>query len=76
MVSIITSVQLIAADSVATYKGYSTPSAGKSGSSGMFEFGWQIKPIKNNPWMVDINTTGWIGHQKGITAMAKIKKSF
>ena len=52
------------------------PKAGASGSSGMLELGWQIRPLKNNPWMVDINTTGWIGHQKGITALAKIKKAF
>ena len=57
-------------------KDLSTASAGDSGSSGMLELGWQIKPLKNNPWMVDINTTGWIGHQRGITAMAKIQKSF
>ncbi len=50
--------------------------AGSKGSSGMIELGWQIKPDKVNPWLVDINATGWIGHQKGATAMAKIKKSF
>ena len=60
----------------ATYKNYETPSAGESGSSGMLEIGWQIKPLRHNPWMVDINTTGWVGHQRGVTAMAKIQKSF
>ena len=60
----------------ATYKDYETPGAGESGSSGMLELGWIIKPLKNNPWAVDINTTGWIGHQRGITAMAKVVKSF
>ena len=52
------------------------PKSGSAGSSGMLEIGWQIKPLKTNPWMVDINTTGWVGNQKGITAMVKLKKSF
>ena len=50
--------------------------AGSKGSSGMLELGWQIKPNKDNPWLLDINATGWVGHQKGATAMAKIQKSF
>ena len=57
-------------------KNLSTKSAGNSGSSGMLELGWQIKPLKNNPWAVDINATGWVGHQRGVTATAKIQKSF
>ena len=60
----------------ATYKTYSTSGNGDDGSSGMLELGWIIKPLKALPWAVDINTTGWIGHQRGITAMAKIQKSF
>ena len=52
------------------------PSSGSKGSSGMIEFGWLIKPRQNNPWLVDVNATGWFGHQKGATVMAKIKKSF
>ena len=60
----------------ATYKNYSTAGTGNSGSSGMLEVGWIIKPLKALPWAVDINTTGWIGHQRGITAMAKIQKAF
>ena len=57
-------------------KDLSTASAGDNGSSGMLELGWQIKPLQNNPWMVDINATGWIGHQRGVTAFAKVQKSF
>ena len=53
----------------------STESAGKNGSSGMLELGWLIKPGKID-WAVDINATGWIGHQRGVTAMAKISKAF
>ena len=60
----------------ATYKDYETPSAGESGSSGMLELGWIIKPLKVSPWAIDINATGWIGHQRGVTAMAKIQKAF
>ena len=59
-----------------TYKGYSTPSTKHSGSSGMIELGWQVKPLKNVPWMVDINATGWVGNQRGIKALAKVQKSF
>jgi len=55
---------------------WNLPSKGSKGSSGMFEFGWMIKPRNDNPWLLDINTTAWFGHQKGATAMAKIKKSF
>ena len=55
---------------------WNLPSSGAKGSSGMIELGWLIRPNKNNPWVVDINATGWVGHQKGLTAMAKIKKSF
>ncbi len=60
----------------ATYKNYETPSAGDGGSSGMLEIGWVIKPLKVSPWAVDINATGWVGHQRGITAMAKLQKAF
>ena len=52
------------------------PKSGKAGSSGLLEIGWQIKPLKNSPWMVDINSTAWAGNQKGITAMIKLKKTF
>ena len=55
---------------------WNLPTAGSKGSSGMLELGWLIKPRNDNPWLVDINATGWVGHQKGATAMAKIKKSF
>ena len=60
----------------ANYKGYSTSGENHKGSSGMLELGWIIKPLKDNPWAVDINATGWIGNQRGVKAMAKIQKSF
>ena len=51
-------------------------SAGASGSSGMIELGWQIKPRQDMPLMVDIYATGWVGYHKGATAMAKLRKTF
>lgn len=56
--------------------GYSRTADGVKGSSGMLELGWQIKPNKNNMWLVDINATGWIGHHQGFNFMAKMQKSF
>lgn len=58
------------------YRNFTTKSSGVKGSSGMFELGWQLQPNKKSAWVVDVNCTGWIGIQKGITASAKIKKSF
>ncbi|MBO4401809.1 MAG: hypothetical protein J5809_08190 [Selenomonadaceae bacterium] len=55
---------------------WSNSTAGAKGSSGMIELGWQIKPRKDTPWVVDAYATGWIGHQQGGTIMAKVKKSF
>ena len=63
-------------DSSATCEGIKTVSVGQSGSSGMLELGWLLRPIRNNPWTLDIQTTGWIGIQEGFTAMAKVKKAF
>ena len=59
----------------ATAIDYSKHSDGSKGSSGMLEFGWQIKPNKNNPWLLDINATGWIGYQRGFNAMARMQRS-
>lgn len=63
-------------DSVARCEDVEAVSVGQSGSSGMLEIGWLVKPFKNNPWMLDIHTTGWVGMQEGFTAMAKVKRSF
>lgn len=60
----------------ASYKGYTTPAAGNNGSSAMLELGWQLKPTKDSPWMLDLNATGWAGHQRGVTAQIKLKRSF
>ena len=63
-------------DAIARCADVETVSVGQSGSSGMLEIGWFVKPFKHNPWMLDIHTTGWVGMQQGFTAMAKVKRSF
>lgn len=60
----------------ANYKEYSTLGESHNGSSGMLEIGWLVKPFKNNLWGVHLNTTGWIGNQRGVKAFAKIQKNF
>ena len=60
----------------ASYKDFKTAEAEVKGSSGMLEIGWQMHTQKNSAWLVDFNCTGWVGVQKGVTASAKIKKSF
>ena len=62
--------------STASGDAWSNSTAGAKGSSGMLELGWQIKPRKDTPWVVDVYATGWAGHQQGGTIMAKVKKSF
>ena len=44
------------------------PSPSVKGSSGMIELGWQVKPGKKNPMVIDLGVTGWVGKQRGITA--------
>ena len=63
-------------DAVGHYKDYSTSKSTMKGSSGMLELGWQVKPSKKSPWMLDLGTVGWIGYQKGITCQVKFKRAF
>lgn len=63
-------------DAVGTYKGRRTPGGGNHGASGMIEIGWLIKPNKNNPWMLDLNATGFVGHQRGLSGTIKLQKEF
>lgn len=60
----------------AKYKDYTTAESDVKGSSAMIELGWQLQANKKSAWVVDFNVTGWTGIQQGITATAKIKKSF
>ena len=71
-------------DAIAKVEGHSSnnlsadqyPTYGKDGASGMLEIGWLYRPIKENPWTIDLHATGYVGMQEGVTAMAKVKKSF
>lgn len=63
-------------DSSAICNGIAIPKSGKNGGSGMLELGWQIKPSASAPWLLDLNATGWVGLQKGISCQARIKKDF
>ena len=60
----------------ANYKNYTTAETDVKGSSAMIELGWQMQANKKSAWVVDFNVTGWTGIQQGVTASAKIKKSF
>ena len=61
---------------VGIYKGRITPNAGSCGASGMLEFGWMIRPNKDNPWMLDLNATGFVGLQRGLSGTIKLQKEF
>ena len=52
-------------DSKAMYAGYNTLVPSLNGSSGMFEFGWQVKPSERSPLTLDFGAAGWFGRQKG-----------
>ncbi len=60
----------------AKYKNYNTAESDVKGSSAMIELGWQMQANKKSAWVVDFNVTGWMGIQQGVTASAKIKKTF
>ena len=63
-------------DSIASAENYIQKSNGASGSSGMFEFGWQIKPNRFTTWTVDLNACGWLGRQQGFNLTMQAQKSF
>lgn len=63
-------------DATSKVNGHEKLTLGKDGASGMLEVGWLIRPLRENPWAIDIHATGWIGLQEGVTAMAKLKKVF
>ena len=52
------------------------PSPSVKGSSGMIELGWQVKPGKKNPMVIDLGVTGWVGKQRGITANVQANWTF
>ncbi|MBR4908290.1 MAG: autotransporter outer membrane beta-barrel domain-containing protein [Acidaminococcaceae bacterium] len=61
----------------ATYQGLgAAPSPSVKGSSGMLELGWQVKPGKKNPMVIDLGVTGWVGKQRGVTANLQANWTF
>ena len=60
---------------IGNYMGYETRKVGLKGSSGMIEFGWQLKPTPNSAVMLDSALVGWVGKQKGFAFQCKLKKS-
>ena len=63
-------------DASASCDGFDIPKSGQSGSSGMLQLGWQVRPNPNTPWAVDLSATGWMGMQKGVSAQVRVTKSF
>ena len=63
-------------DASASCDGFDIPKSGQNGSSGMLQIGWQIRPNPSTPWALNLSATGWIGAQKGVSAQARITKSF
>ena len=61
---------------IGNYMGYETRKVGLKGSSGMIEFGWQLKPTPNSAVMLDSALVGWVGTQKGFAFQCKMKKDF
>jgi hypothetical protein len=46
------------------------------GSSGMLELGWQVKPGKKNPMVIDLGVTGWVGKRRDNTANVQANWTF
>ena len=61
---------------IGNYMGYETRKVGLKGSSGMIEFGWQLRPTPNSAVMLDSALVGWVGTQKGFAFQCKLKKDF
>ncbi len=56
--------------------GWSLKGESEYGSSGMLELGWQIRQSARSSSALDINVTGWMGKQHGVTTGVKFKKVF
>ncbi len=59
-----------------TYMGMDTKKSSLRGSYGIIELGWQTKPSKNSPILIDTSLVGVMGDHKGLTVSAKFKKDF
>ena len=58
------------------YMGMSTKKSSLKGNYGIIELGWQTKPSKNSPILIDASLVGVMGDHKGLTISAKFKKDF
>ena len=58
------------------YMGMSTKKSSLKGSYGIIELGWQTKPSKNSPILIDASLVGVMGDHKGLTVSAKFKRDF
>lgn len=56
--------------------GWRVKGESEHGSSGMLELGWQIRQSARSTSALDINVTGWMGKQHGVTTGVKFKKVF
>lgn len=59
-----------------TYMGMDTKKSSLKGDYGIIELGWQTKPSKNSPILIDTALVGVMGDHKGLTISAKFKKDF
>ena len=58
----------------ATVNGYNAPAPGLKGHSGMLEIGWKAQAGKN--LSIDVNASGYIGKQKGVSGSVGLEWKF
>ena len=63
-------------DARASYRGFELASPSLKGSSGMLELGYRVKPSTELPLTLDLNVTGWVGEQKGVTGQIGFTYNF
>lgn len=56
--------------------GYTGPSPSLGGASGLFELGLQYTPAGGKGIGVDVNVTGWVGTQRGISGGIGLRYAF
>ena len=56
--------------------GYTGPSPSLGGASGLFELGLQYMPAGGKGIGVDVNVTGWVGTQRGISGGIGLRYAF
>ena len=63
-------------DARASYRKFDLASPTLKGSSGMLELGYRVKPSAELPLTLDLNVTGWIGEQRGVTGQIGFTYNF